>query len=649
MSFGIRLRALQLRGLNRDYGIAFLNDDGAPQGVGVIAGEISTGKTSILEFVDYCLGASDHPTHPEFVDASVRSALLEIESEDQRYVVERSVFPASGFATVHSCDLEGLALPHRRERRVLRPAGDPRSLSSFLLDRVGLAGVRLKEAPTQAASGSDPMSFRDLMTLCFLPTDRIGSKFLLHENDRMRALKTRQVIEAVFGVHEELLVELSSSLERKTTERDRAQTARTTLRNFLADRQIPEIEWLEASLDRIAQELEALDEARATIDQQLRAQTSVAEDLRREFAAAVQARRSADTRLRDRETLRDRLLALRGQYASDISRMTFYTEAARLFDTLSVVVCPACRSPLPSAPTILDDHCTLCGQVVTPLASEGPINVEHEIKSTKSRLDELARYIAEVDAEIRSLREEVVLRAETEQATRSLLDREAAPAVAPFLTQRDQLAAQQQSLHVERGNLVQGRGLREGLAEQDALLGQLTVEIGDLEARIRDLTKGRRSRDELVLGLSARFAAILADFRFPKLSEAGIRNDYVPFVRGRRYSQLSSGAMTLASVAWQLTVFEAAVEQGQAHPGFLLLDGIGKSLTPPASPAEPEYYRPEIVDRIYDHIIRWARGRDSQVVIVDNRPSTLSRPYQLVYFSGQADQPPYGLIDDAVG
>lgn len=76
MSYGVRIRELQLRGLSRNYGLKFLAD-GEPAPIGIIAGEIMTGKTSVLEFVDYCLGAAEHPTHPEIHDASVVRALLE--------------------------------------------------------------------------------------------------------------------------------------------------------------------------------------------------------------------------------------------------------------------------------------------------------------------------------------------------------------------------------------------------------------------------------------------------------------------------------------------------------------------------------------------------------------------------------------------
>ncbi len=36
--------------------------------------------------------------------------------------------------------------------------------------------------------------------------------------------------------------------------------------------------------------------------------------------------------------------------------------------------------------------------------------------------------------------------------------------------------------------------------------------------------------------------------------------------------------MTLVALAWQLTIFEEAVESGVGHPGFLLIDSPQKNL-----------------------------------------------------------------------
>src|ERR1700741_2089191 len=78
-SHGIRMRRLRLHGADRTYDVDFrAATTDAPRPPSLIAGAFSTGKTTILEFIDYCLGASDHPRHPE-ITPKVRKATLEVE------------------------------------------------------------------------------------------------------------------------------------------------------------------------------------------------------------------------------------------------------------------------------------------------------------------------------------------------------------------------------------------------------------------------------------------------------------------------------------------------------------------------------------------------------------------------------------------
>lgn len=153
----LRLRTLRLVGMGQPYGVD-LTEDGIVRSLSVIAGEISTGKTSVLEFIDYCLGGSRHPRHIE-IERRVRSALLEVEIDDETAVIERPTFSSEQFANVHRCTLDELTEPHTVERRPLAPPGDVNSLSSFLLGATGLAGLQLKQAPTQAQSAVVALSF----------------------------------------------------------------------------------------------------------------------------------------------------------------------------------------------------------------------------------------------------------------------------------------------------------------------------------------------------------------------------------------------------------------------------------------------------------------------------------------------------------
>ena len=76
--------------------------------------------------------------------------------------------------------------------------------------------------------------------------------------------------------------------------------------------------------------------------------------MRRTLEDAQDAARAAALRVRNRESLMDRLSALRGQYADVKKKLTFLKEAERLFNPLQVRVSTGLASRLFGLPTISD-------------------------------------------------------------------------------------------------------------------------------------------------------------------------------------------------------------------------------------------------------------------------------------------------------
>lgn len=649
----LRIRALRLVGLGREYGVDFA-PTGETQSLSVIAGEISTGKTSILEFIDYCLGASRHPRHLE-IERRVRAALLEVELAGETLVIERGVFTTDQAATVHRCALDQLGEPHTIERRPLTPVGDPNSLSSLLLSATGLEGIQLREAPTQIESGTDPLSFRDVMPLCFLTNQRLDNKNLLYENPHMRGLKLRQVIEVIFDVYDGQLAAMGDQLARLEDERRELAAETAALDTFLQENEVPG----RLELDARGAELEVeLDQARATLDglsQEMQAATTYAAEARSDYAALRRRSGERAAQVRDRETLLRRLLPLRGQYAEDERKLTFFQEAERIFDPLRVRTCPACMQEL-AAPVQVEagGTCSLCHQHVA-VAPE-PIDIGAERTAVRARLQAVERYIEDVERQLADAQAAYEHALAAESSAQRRLDSEVAHDLSPFMAQRDEVVATRESLRAESRQVQQQIRWREGLERRHGQAGQLEARIEDLRQRIEQLRAGRPDRRAVTADLSERFASLLADFGFPKLDEPKgphLNDAFVPYVRGNRYTDIgSTGALTLISLAWELAIFERAIEQGQPHPGFLMIDSPQKNLMPEgAEPTGDEFGDPAIPRRVWEHIVGWTEsmGQAAQVIVVDNRPPDVAEPHVVVRYSGRANDPPYGLIEDEIG
>jgi hypothetical protein len=647
----IHIRQLRLIGKSRNYDVQLLRD-GKRLPLAVISGEIATGKTSILEFIDYCLGGSTHPQHPE-IERQTHTALLEIELDGGIVVLDRALFSAQNFAWVHQSSLSDFDIPHARMRRSIDPPSAEDSLSTFLLEALGLSGIELKDAPTKAESKTRPMSIRDLLPLAYLDDNRIGTEHLLFENAWFKNLKLQQVLEVVFGVHDEQVTKMNAQLDQLRETRRKVEEALETLRGFLDEQEI-------AGPLELSQQEQALrgEEAKARsslqmVENNMQAATEFAGEQRARYAAAHAAAGEAAASVRYQETLMTRLLPLRGQYAEDERKLQFYAEAKTLFDPLQVTICPSCQQPLATPVGIQEGVCTLCQQHVPP--GDEPLELKTELEAVRGRRRELERYIAEVEDEISTANRRASELAATEEDARRALDALVAAELSPYVARRDEAVRTLERIRGDIAGRQEQLGWWQAVDQRQIRVLRLTEQIETLRARINDLNQNRPTREALILELSGRFEQALKDFGFPKLYDGGrphLDEKFIPIVRGVPYREIGSkGAKTLASIAWALSIYELALERDAPHPGFLMIDSPQQGLRPEGATAGDEFAHAEIGERVWLRLVQSATSmpQDPQLIVVDNLPRPVGQPYTIVEYTGEPGQHPYGLIDNEEG
>ena len=679
---GLRVRRLRLKGVARDYDVSFVDRESADtRSLSLVSGAFSTGKSATLEFVDYLLGASRHPQHPEVL-RKVQRAVLEIESATGPWVIERSVGEASTRAYIRPGRLND-SQPAPMERRIIKPAGSPESLSSFLLALCGLEGVELREAPTQGSSDTDPLSFRDLMPIVFMPNERVADKNLLYENNQMRRIKLKQVIDVVFGVHDSRGAELGRRITEVETRLSRARSEQAAVVALIEEQQIPQPFELEAAQREATAEVGEIDRRLQDLSDRVREVTSFATELRIRRSGAEQRVRQAAAEVRDQATLLERLLPLRAQYAENVAKLGLLDEARALFDPLAVTACPACFAAVGPL-QIHDGRCGLCRSgirddrrvltlgtaadssldvadtdpgnsqtdSVVDVSADGlnelP-NVAVELRATRGLLREITRYIEEVDSRLPVLRAREEAALEDAEEAVAALTRATAEAVAPALAEQAELLRRRAAVEARGTTAVANMRLHQSVERRTANVVRQEANLRRLREELRSVSSSRIERSTVTSAISARYRDILENWRYPKLSDVYMNDSYVPFMRDMQYVHASSGGRTLISLAWLLAIFEVSYERSAAHPGFLMIDSPQKNLGGPNR--DEEFADAVAVDDFYAHLRDWlgGAGRGAQVIVVDNNPPVDMTEDIVAFFSRDPARPPYGLIEDEIG
>jgi len=630
----------------------------------------------VVDFARYCLGDAEHPQHPETL-AYVRAALLETELAGEITTIERAAAgPPSPFASVWKAALGGLS--NAVELRVsTEPPSDPEGLSQLILAACGLDNIALPEAPTGAESATQMLSIRDVFRIMWLPNERLDSKNLVSEHANfMVRQKLLQTIDVMFDVHDAAGTDLAARARRAAEASREAERVANSLRTVVQAEHPAGPLVLETDLDRARREVRDLTAELTRLDRDHVNTQSTLTGMRRALEDAQSRARSASVRVRNRQSLMERLAALRGQYADDRKKLTFLKEAERLFNPLQVTVCPACLCALDCPPSAADGECSLCGHPIVYTASaitlgaaadavessadlhqsttEDDGSVDHavavlqaELKATTRRLDELTDYWRRLDDDLKILRsaQDAADRA-VEEAAEAL--NQAADVPAPYLAGRDELNRRRADARLRQQTAEAGLRLwaRVQAAEDNA--HRLAGQAARLRAERKDAAR-RPDRAAVITRLSRRFGEILADMGYPKLSQPYLDGQLMPSVRGLPYTAASSGGLVLISLAWYLTIWEVAHEHAAAAPGLLIIDSPQKNLGHSARSDDRDFADTRLVEGFYRHVRNWLAhdGVGAQLVVVDNSPPQSVADDVVVRYTRNPAFPPYGLIDNA--
>ncbi|BCN67277.1 hypothetical protein RE943_07500 [Prescottella equi] len=675
---GIRINELRLGGVpanSRTYGAEFRNAAGGGfRPLSIIAGPSLTGKTTIIDFIKYCLGASKHPQKEE-IREYVRSALIEAELDGHSTVIERSATgEPSKFALVWKDATLGNIAEHERHRYLIEPTGDPDSLSQYLLAACNLDNVLLPDSKAKDETATRLLSIRDVFDAMFVPNERLDNKSLVFElGNPVKRQKFRQTVDAIFGVHDNQDALLQRRYTNAHQQATNAKASAHALRKFAEEVHPRGVEVLAADLIEADAQVESLNQELEALDAQLRANDNATADLRAQLSFAENAAKNARVRVRDRESLLGRLDALRAQYADDQRKLNFLLDAERLFDPLRITTCPACFNELMASPSVEGGACSLCHNPVptsghgnpspqadeqledgqdAPMKGAIPLSsatsvLSAELRATNKRLKSLNEYATRLRVHLGVLIQEKTDAEATADAAVAAVDA-IVSSPAPWIAVRDRISQQIADAQLAAQAAKSGSNVWQRVADADETYERLDRNAKSINAQ-RNAQKKRPDRSAVISALSQRFGDILAEIGYPKLSNPYITDDLVPHVRGHPYTEASSGGMVVISLAWNLALWEVAHETGADAPGLLVIDSPQKNLGHNSKDGDEDFADSTLVENFYAHVKKWlaTEGAGAQMIVVDNSPPDSVAEDVVVRFTRNAATAPYGLIPEA--
>lgn len=588
-------------------------------GINVVCGASDTGKSFIVEAIDFLLGGSGPLRDiPERVGYD-RARLVVSTRDNGDVTFDRSVqggefrmYP--GQFVGREPDVEGKSLGAKHVH------GREENLSGWLLARAGLLGKRIRK---NVKGETQSLSFRDLARLVIVQEEEIirrGSPFLtgqyVSKTSEYSALKL-----LLTGVDDSALVPESSEPQRAN------KTAKVELIDqWVADlnSEISDIGAVRADVvDQLNRLDTSIEKERAQLEKmQARVDGAIAK--RREVFAEREKIRS---RIDEIQELLERFDLLDRHYKVDLQRLIAIQESGSLFVHQEKTTCPLCGAE-PEHQHIGEK----CEGDVEPIVQAASAEID--------KIKLLSRELEQTVSELQGESAELGGRINTIEKQYHEVDRQIRETISPDLG----------GARATFGELVEKRAqvrkvldLFERIDRLEAQKAELVSESGNIGTSPSTTTDLSKS---VLAELSKTIERILRAWHFPGADRVYFDESTLDFViDGNARGSRGKGLRAITHAAVCIGLMEFCRDKALPHPGFVVLDSPLLAYWAPEG-KEDDLTGTDLKDRFYEYLVD--NHRDSQVIVIENEhpAERLSKDISLTVFTKNPAQGRYGLFSN---
>ncbi|MDN2679465.1 AAA family ATPase [Janthinobacterium sp. SUN033] len=629
------------------------------RGVNIIYGDSATGKSSILELINYALGAKNFIYERE-IETSVKYLAIELSLNNITYVIKRDIFQPQKHVEVYQSTFDTLdtVYPKLLAADFSSSSAPDGYLSDFLLSALNLPILKVKEAPSKVESSMVRLSFRDLFKYNYLKQDDVGSKGFLGNGNWPLSNKNKQTFKYIFNLLDSNITGLEDELGRVTAQKNKLDSKYDSISEFLRETRFESSIELLDSRDELTRQVTILQENLSLINRSI-----VSDNQSYAYLKEKLVEISLGIKLNDLHTERsmaaiERFSRLKNDYQIDVDKIKSIVEAKALIGDAaqSTFPCPICENTV---------H---LNEINEEYQIDESKNATHEINSINRRIKDINLLIQQERDKLSIAKSEMLVLKEDEEKARRLLDVETSQIITPYLSERDGISSELATVKEKLRQVEDSAKIR----RQHKLLFDEATSLGErivnLTTKLNEMRKLAPSLEEVLSTLGDLLSSYLEIVNIKDRRDISIsKSTLLPVLRNRDYGDITSGGLrTILSIGYLSILFNLTLRRDMNLPAFLMVDTVGKYLGKTQSKynetdlkedtkegvSDPTKYK-----NMYSYMLSLAEAAEDlnipcQILLVDNDvPVDVQRDYSgftVAHFSSRGENGlPLGLIDDA--
>lgn len=588
------------------------------QNLSIVCGASDTGKSFLVEAIDFLLGGKDLREIPEL--EGYERARIAIESSKKGiWTFERSIeggnyriFEGNIGAAIYAEESGTMKMKHA--------AGRDDNISGWLLGAIDLLSKYVRK---NANGECRSLSFRDIARLIIVNEQEIirqDSPFLTGQYVSKTAEKSTLKL-MLTGADDSAIVPADARKQSESNDQAKAEL----IEQWISDLE-DEITEHGFGREELKEQLEKLDLFISSGRDRLQLAQSQLNEMTTQRREIVTSREAIKDRIDDIANMVERFDLLRAQYLTDLHRLMAIEESGSLFVHHERVPCPLCGAS-PEAQHSIEE-------------CDG--DVESIVIAAAAEMEKIKRLASDLDSTVTALHDESARLSEDLvriEAQFSDVDSKIRNVIAPELSDV-------QSSYTE---FVDARSkvvfclsvftrLDKLLAQREELFG------GEDEAEGGDQKVTKKLPTQVFHDFSKTVERILDAWDFPDTGSVYFNETTMDFViNGKLRGNRGKGLRAITHAAATLGLLEFCRERSLPHPGFVVLD----------SPLLA-YYKPEgegdslqgsaLKQKFYKYLIE--EHSDSQIIIVENEhpPEAFEGQIGLTVFTKNPRHGRFGLF-----
>lgn len=646
------IKQLILVGKRKNYIIPF------NPGVNIIYGEEDSGKSSILELINYLLGSKKLDSYDE-LEQSVNYAILEVDLNNVTYCIKRDILNYTKDIEVYLSSYDNIEniFPEKYIPKY-NDTEDGKFFSDFLLDALNFPRIKIKSSPSKDDSKLQRLSFRDLFKFCYINQDDVGSKNFLNNQNPIVYTKMKEVFKYIFNLNDEEISQLQQLISHKLKIKNDLSNKLLTIEEFLKTIEIESLSDITTFLNDVKNNLSILEKRKKDFDDNIVSNS-------KEYKHLQELLKTANYMVKDKEKSQKnsietikRYTKLINDYYDDMRKFEAIISSKDLIGGITddILICPLC------------DHDVKQEAIIDKYNISDKTKIDNEIKLLKKRIKDLNILLENEKREHReneSLLSDLI---KNREVIRNNIDEELKEHISPYLTQRDELIKQQSSYQEQELQILKALKIRNEEDKIKQQILQLTKDIEEINDKIYSLESKQVSIDSVLLNLKTILISYLEFIQIKNRTDISMSTrNYLPILRNKNYQENTSGGIkTILSIGHLLNLLEYSLTTNTNLPRFLMIDTVGKYLQKTKTKYTEETNIQDDLDEdvsspikyknLYEHIINLSikmeeSGKVCQIILVDNDvPPFIEEDYSGFVVKRFSKDPsnslPIGLIDD---